>query len=462
MKIFRQTIVLVVIFLVVVGFYFLYLKPHGEKKRELEEREKKLVEVNQDDIQEIWISKRDGEKIGFRREGKRRWSIIFPIFADADRFAVGPIASRYSSIEVERAIGEGNLSEYGLDSPRYTVEMKISGGKSFILYIGDRSQVGYSVYVRKEGDNKVFLVSAAVESVIEKSLTDFRERRPMDFIVSDVMVAKISYAGGREVMFKRDEESATDWSVFFPEIGTFVEGDDSKIRDTLYKISGIRVKEFVSDVTEPLEKYGLDSPDMEFDVLTRAREGEEEERYSLIVKFRGDVVFGKRPDRPNVFTLEMDREIRERISAEDYRNKQVLKYYVWRVKEVSIETQAGSKIIRRDEVDTEKWYLVERDQRKPLDASKVKDALRELSDIRVLKFLGDNVDVSSFVREPSARVRIDVEGRAEPYYLVIGGRDKVDGTVGVVAGLMDKRAVYLFPSAITEIIERLRGIQPVQ
>lgn len=462
MRVFRQTLVLTAVFIVVLGFYFLYIKPREEKTKKAAEAEKKLVNLDQEKIYEIQITKRDGEKIVFRREGKSRWNIVSPILADADKFSVNPIVSRFSSIEIERLIDDkGNFSPYGVDNPRYVVEVK-AYDQSVTLYIGNKSQVGYSIYVRKSDDIRVFLVSAALESVIDKPIHDFREKRPMDFIVSDVESFKITrYPENSVVRFEREEESTTDWKILFPGASTFVEGDETKVRDLLYKISGIKVKEFVSDLTNPTNLYGLDKPDMRIDVTVRTSE-EEIENLSLLLKLQNDTAYAKKPDKPNIFTLEFDKTLMDPIVPDDLRNKQVLKYYVWRVKEVSIETPKIGKIIQRDPVDTEKWYLLEGGQKKNLETAKVKEALRKLSEINVLRFLGDNVDVSAYVSNPTARIRINVEGKAEPYYLVVGEKTYVDGVSGIVGGLMDKRATYLFPLELTSIVAELIEIRPSQ
>lgn len=459
MRVFKQTIALLLLFLAVVAFYFFYLKPKEEERKRTEEAEKKLVDIEQEKIDEIWIEKATGEKIGFKREGKNRWEIIFPIIADADRFEVNPIASRFSSIEIERLINDqGDFAPYGLEKPRYTVELKTKDGETFVIHIGDKSQVGYSVYARKGDDKRVFLVSAALEAVINKSLDEFRERKPMDFIVSDVKSFYITkYQGGKEqrYIFERNEEDVNEWRILFPDTTTFVPADDSKVRDILYKISGIRIKEFVSDATQPANLYGLENPDMRIDVITK------EDKFSLLLKFSGTNIYAKKPDKPNIFTLiEVDQNIRN-LTAENIRNKKVLKFYVWRVKEISVETPERAKIIQRDPVNTEKWYLVEGDEKKELDNSKVKELLGRLSDTSVLKFLGDNVDVSEFVKQPKYRVRIDVEGKAEPYYLLIGEKKEIDGLSGVIGGLMDQKSVYLFPQDITSTIQKILEIQPV-
>lgn len=461
MRVFRQTIVLLIVFAALVGFYFLYLKPHEEKKKKVQEEEKKLLSVQQESIKEIWIKKRDGEKIGFRMEGKNRWSIIYPILADADRFAVNPIASRYSLIEIERLISSaGELTPYGLDNPRYTVELK-TDEQTFSIHIGNKSQVGYSVYVQKEGDSRVFLVSAAIESVIDKPFSEFRERRPMDFITTDVKKFIIS-RGTQKFLFEKGEEGATsEWRILFPDLTTFAEADDSKIRDVLYKISGIKIKEFLSEITD--QRYGLDNPDIILDVYVSSRESQDLEKFSIYIKFgeRGEI-YAKKPDRPNIFSIEVDKSIQELLLSENFRNRNVMKFYVWRVKEISIETLSESKIIQRDPVDTEKWYLVlSGGEKKNLETGKVKQALSKLSDISVLKFLGDNVDVSEFVKNPTFRVRINVEGKAEPYYLLVGQSKTENGISGIVGGLMDKKSVYLFPKEITSIIQSIRDIQPV-
>jgi len=459
-RVFRQTIILLLLLAISVGFYFLVFQPKKEKEKVQKEKEKKLTDFSSYDVHEIWIEKRGGEKIGFRRAGQK-WDIIYPIWAEADRFSLNPIASRYSSIEIERVIEENpeNLTQYGLDSPRFTVTINLKNSPSPItFYIGDKSQVGYNVYLMKEGVPKVFLVSAAVESVIDKKLEEFRERRPMDFIVPDVKKLVIQ-KGGETYIFEKKQGGGDEWWMKFPDNSTFVKASDSRVRDLIYSINGIMVDEFVSDTSPPVNMYGLDNPDMQISVLT-SEEGKEV-LYELLLK-SGDrgKIYAKRPDRPNIFTIKIKQEFYAApLKSSEYRERKVLHFYVWRVKEVAVESPERSTIIKRDPVNTEKWYIVHQGgQNEELNSEKVKEALRQLADVEVIDFIEDNTDITKFIPNPNLRVRIEVEGKENPYYLILGEKREMNGKKGIIGALGDINSVFLFPERITNIISKIEQI----
>jgi len=277
MRVFRQTIILLVAFLVILGVYFLVIKPSEEKKKQKEEQEKKIVNVDSSKISEIWITKQNGEKIGLKRVNSK-WDIIHPIWAEADKFSVNPIASRYSSVEIERVIeknvkDEEKLKEFGFTPPRFKVELKVKDEKeeekSIVILIGEKSKVGYSIYAKREDDpeNKIVLISASLEAVIDKNLQDFREKKPMDFVVPDVKKLVIVKNGKQEEAANKKEyifekREGGDWYIKFPENTTYVKARESQVRDLLYSINGIKIAEFVSDSTQPQNLYGLENPDI--------------------------------------------------------------------------------------------------------------------------------------------------------------------------------------------------------
>ncbi len=495
MKVFRQTIFLLLAFAVIIGIYLLYIKPSEERKKEKEEALKKLVDVSSNDVVEIWVE-RAGEKIAFSRRGKG-WDIIHPVWAEADKFSVNPIASRFSSIEIERVIEESpsDLTGFGLAQPRFTVRLFVKGkSEPIVLHIGEKSRVGYNVYAMREGDGRVVLVSAALESVINKKIDEFREKRPMDFAVPDVRKVKIERDGKLYFFRKKDGD---EWEIDFPDTTTYVKADETQVRNLLYSISGLKIKDFVSDVSDPTNLYGLDNPNLKIAVWLVGDQEEVGERegvgeqgdgegigegglmekgdvssmgeeevyppYSLFIKFEKDGVYGKRPGRPNIFTFEIDKNsesLRSALTADAFREKRVMRFYVWRVKEIAVERPYKSTIIRRDELNTEKWYLVTGgDKGTELISSKVKEALERLSEVQVLKFLADNVyDISRYIENPGVRVRVNIEGKTDPYYLILGGVKNIDGFSGVIGALENEKGVYLFPSNITDVIQGIEDL----
>jgi hypothetical protein len=466
MRVFRQTIILLVAFLVILGVYFLVIKPSEEKKKQKEEQEKKIVNVDSSKINEIWITKQNGEKIGLKRVNSK-WDIIHPIWAEADKFSVNPIASRYSSVEIERVIeknvvDEEKLKEFGFITPRFKVELKVKDEKEeekrIVILIGEKSKVGYSIYAKREDDpeNKIVLISASLEAVIDKNLQDFREKKPMDFVVPDVKKLVIvkngkqeEGANKKEYIFEKREGG--DWYIKFPENTTYVKARESQVRDLLYSINGIKITEFVSDSTQPQNLYGLENPDLSIEATMS-----DGEKYNLLLKIQPGKIYAKKPDRPNIFSVEIQKDFYNTLFASLYRERKILGFYVWRVKEVSIEREQKITIIQRDPVNTDKFYLVSGNEKKELDSSQVKDLLSQLSNVEAVDFVEDNTDITKFVKTPKIRVRVDVDGRLTPYSLVLG--DKTEK--GIIGAEESEKSVYIFPSGITEIISKIENLKP--
>jgi hypothetical protein len=278
----------------------------------------------------------------------------------------------------------------------------------------------------------------------------------MDFVVPDVKKLVIVKNGKQEEGSSKKEyifekREGGDWYIKFPENTTYVKARESQVRDLLYSINGIKIAEFVSDSTQPQNLYGLENPDLSIEATMS-----DGEKYNLLLKIQPGKIYAKKPDRPNIFSVEIQKDFYNTLFASLYRERKILGFYVWRVKEVSIEREQKITIIQRDPVNTDKFHLVSGNEKKELDSSQVKDLLSQLSNVEVVDFVEDNTDITKFVKAPKIRVRVDVDGRLTPYSLVLG--DKTEkGIIGVEES---EKSVYIFPPGITEIISKIENLKP--
>ena len=63
-------------------------------------------------------------------------------------------------------------SDYGLQSPRATVNLHTTKGSTHELHIGDPAVVGYGVYIRTGDSDAVYHASAHINLIINKTKFD--------------------------------------------------------------------------------------------------------------------------------------------------------------------------------------------------------------------------------------------------------------------------------------------------
>jgi hypothetical protein len=86
----------------------------------------------------------------------------------ADPAAFNSMASKLSYIYVQRTLTPTvGLSEYGLSSPRYSVEISTGSGVMGFT-VGDATPSGGAFYTQKPGDPHVYLIDGSLVSELQQ------------------------------------------------------------------------------------------------------------------------------------------------------------------------------------------------------------------------------------------------------------------------------------------------------
>ncbi len=113
-----------------------------------------------------------------RQDG--RWRLTRPVVANADRAAVDGLVSQLTGAKfksvVEEQPTEADLKRYGLSPPKFTVRAKAVGAPDLVLYGGLENTFDGSVYLRREGDPKVYAAEGGVRWSLERGAFDLREK----------------------------------------------------------------------------------------------------------------------------------------------------------------------------------------------------------------------------------------------------------------------------------------------
>lgn len=90
------------------------------------------------------------------------WKISQPVVADADPAQMSSIITTIPALYITQEIADApNLSQFGLESPAYAVEVRLLSGEPQRITVGQKAVTGNAYYVRLQGSPNPVLVSSA-------------------------------------------------------------------------------------------------------------------------------------------------------------------------------------------------------------------------------------------------------------------------------------------------------------
>ena len=112
-----------------------------------------------------------------------RWTVISPVDARADEAAVGNLLSAVADYKYERVVASGKLHwpKFGIGDSKRRIELTLNGAsRPLVVYVGDKTPVGYSLYTGISTSDSVFVGSQYFLSSTDKELHDFRDKILVD------------------------------------------------------------------------------------------------------------------------------------------------------------------------------------------------------------------------------------------------------------------------------------------
>lgn len=167
----RTTLVLLAVLILLAGVvYFTQIrKPEGGTAMPAAPDSKSLLDVTAPAISGITI--RDvvsNTQVSATRDVSGTWWLIEPPNQLADPAAFNSMASRLSYIYVQRTLTPTvDLGEYGLSSPRVSVQ--VSTGSGVLAFnVGDATPSGGAFYAHKPGDPHVYLIDGSLVGELQR------------------------------------------------------------------------------------------------------------------------------------------------------------------------------------------------------------------------------------------------------------------------------------------------------
>lgn len=265
---------LLVLFLIVAGlsaFIWFYERdlPSTDERREAE---KKILDVEKDDVREIVLAVGDRE-VHLERQGmsyavdeesgaaeeaedsklldSRTWRLVDPIVARADERAVNGLLDTLQGLERQRSLTDFDAAAVGLKEPRARIRL-ISAADEQTLLVGSEVPASSSLIVQRAGSDEAAVTGRSVWTEIDKPAGDWRSKRVFTGNQSDVIRVVLQNADRRVLLERRAGD-------FWLEAPVEDRARQQRVNELLGSLTSLEAASFV-DGPVGLEEVGLEPP----------------------------------------------------------------------------------------------------------------------------------------------------------------------------------------------------------
>ncbi|WP_141325521.1 DUF4340 domain-containing protein [Myxococcus sp. AB025B] len=204
-----------------------------------------------------------GDTTELERGPDGSWRIVAPVQARAEPAAVEALLETLerskSSTLVAEAPTDADLKKYGLDSPVFTVtaQAQVSGSPHAVtLHGGVENTFDGSVYVRREGDPKVYAAQGSVRWSLDKDTFALRSKELLGELEVTAL-AGIEVRARTHTYVLEHEKGTSRWRLTKP---VSERADEARVSALLKALKEHRALSFPKDTPETRKKLGLEAP----------------------------------------------------------------------------------------------------------------------------------------------------------------------------------------------------------
>ena len=307
------------------------------------------------------------------------WKLTSPLQDWADNAATDEFILQLTKQKSISAIANraSDISVYGLDSPSGEISVTHQNQQNITLEVGSQKTVEQNSYLRKKDNPQVLVAAPEWTSWIQKTTSEFRDRRIFRGKMNAILEIEIKNAKGGLRLEKKDNQ----WILSgHPE----VHQDQSRIREMLAQISLTKAEEIVAEknisVAQQI-KYGLKTPQVQVffkleDKKWQASfvQNKDKSIYALI----SDPVFLMRLDE----TLFDHLKFLKKSSFKD--RKEIFDFKKELAVKIDFQTALKKQTFR---LKNSKWVLESKEADRPVSEDKVMSFLTSLTKLGLIDFV---------------------------------------------------------------------------
>ena len=410
-----------------------------------------IVDVEQDSIQKVIVTRPDKDPIELRRGEDDEWTFGEPLMIPADQSSVNSMVSSLASMDSDRVVEENvvNWEPYGLTGQGTAqVEAVVEEGedeKTYRVIFGSDTPTGSGVYARLEGDPRLFTVYSYVKSGFEKESFDLRDKRLL-FVDDDKISRVVLKAAGGTIEFGKTGDSA--WHILEPQP---LRADNFTVGDLVRSLRNAEMMSVLEEGEEPSGKYDFSKPSAGAEIVDESgthtltvAKGEDDEYYAKSSDLQGGVY-----EVSSTMAGGLDKTL------EDFRNKKLFDFGFREIAKLELR-DGDTRVVVEKQEDT--WRQTSGDERE-LESGKVQTVIDRLRDLTATSFPSyDESDFGEYgLSAPAIEAKVEpVEGSGDEVMISSSEKDQVYAArVGQPSTYeVEKSAVEAIQQAIKDLLEQ--------
>ncbi len=381
-----STLILLLVALGLGGYLYFV---ESDRAVEDENAKAKVFTYDAAKINQVQVKSSAGEVTALRKGANDTWTIVQPSEAPADRNNISDIVTNLANLEEQRVVDENaaDLKTYGLAEPRIDVTFTVEGDKEpkRILF-GEKTPTSSGTYAKLPSNNRIFLVASTVETALDKSPFDFRDKAALAFDQTKVTSLELASSAQTIRLEKSGEEkSGEEWKLVKP---VQAPADFVSVNGLIGQLQSAQMtalKDRPEDLKD-LRQYGLDKPA----VVATLGTGTSSVRFELGKEADPGSVWARDPSKTAVFSINNGVAMELQKKVEDFRRKEVFDFRPFNTTRFEItrgkETRAFERVKGTGENAVDTWKQVA-PAAKAVDSSNFEGALLDFSNLRAESFV---------------------------------------------------------------------------
>lgn len=220
----------------------------------------RLVAIEPATVESLVFERPDSQPIVVEHKSDG-WRITSPLPWKVDPIAMSSLLTQLEDLRADEKFDKPEeAATYGLDPPQLVVKVT-TNQETYALEFGETAPVGWGCYARLAGKDTVFTLAADKVEAFDLDLTELRDKRILDIVVTDIQRISLRDAAGTSTVLMRQDDQ---WQLISPFQD---EADPFGAEELAWGLGFLQATEFI-DTPKDLSNYGLRKPVLQVELVT--------------------------------------------------------------------------------------------------------------------------------------------------------------------------------------------------